>query len=146
MAKLSAVAGLHNPRPFCQPREAVALQDRSTLELIQLLKAEGWVWKPLPRKKSERDELVHSRDSPLEWYSASNTPNDMYLQCLLSRNRLRQDFGIEQIPHYATHPNNLYGALLQGRLIRPAHMPLTNDVEEGAREAPATPGRSHDRH
>ncbi len=56
---------------------------------------------------------------------------------MLSRNRLRQDFGIEQIPHYATHPNNLYGALLQGRLIRPAHMPLTNDVEEGAREAPA---------
>lgn len=129
VSNLRSVVVLKEPRRVCDPRPGLAICDRTSFEMMLALRDAQWEWKAFPPKKQDRDALTYKVGDPLIWYSMSNSPNKLYLQCLLQAEDLQLQ-GIEEIPHYSSKPAQVYGGILRG--IRPAghhQVALGNDVE-----------------
>ena len=91
-------------------------EDKTALELINDLEAEGFTWRRLPKKRSDRLALQYTvGDEVKHWYTVGVTPCKPYLQCLLKARELQKK-GVEHIPHYGAPPDAFYTQLLQGKV------------------------------
>ena len=75
---LCFVHHLASPSPCLDIRPDVALEDRTTYELLLLLRDEGWQWARLPDKPEDRVDLSYTVGAQKIWYSRTlgeNTTN-----------------------------------------------------------------------
>jgi hypothetical protein len=109
----------------CGIREAIPLADRSTYEMQLMLNDQGWEWRCMPSKVERRDSLDPYRvGEPKVWYSTLVSPK-VYLQALLEAQRLKDVFGVDEIPH-GKNPA-VYERLLRGQAAQP--IPIMNVSE-----------------
>lgn len=114
---------LRDPAPCHQPRP-IPFIEMSTLELLLILRSQGWQWFPLPQKVADRQKLAYEVGKPLHWYTGLSV-HKPYLLCLLDAERLLGQHGIAKIPHGLNAES--YESILAGRM--PPQGSLSNSKE-----------------
>ena len=114
---MSTSYALHTPTPIFKPRSHLPIDQCTSFECAMLLRDQGWQWQLFPKPIEERKRLVHPiANGPGVFYTLGKTLIHSYLVCLLSADRLREQYGFEAINHYAEKPKYFDG-LLQGHPI-----------------------------
>ena len=100
-------------RPISLPRAHLAIEDRTTYELLHALRNDGWEWCSLPSKRLDRLAIEPYKVGAVKHYrTAGITTNKLYLQCLLRLDDLQERFQIDEIPHGQS--DTVYSKLLKG--------------------------------
>ena len=111
-ASLQCSRMLAAPKPVASLyREVPAVEDITAFELATRLREEGWTWRRLPRKMSDRPALAYEGDSTKVWYSLSHDVDRHYLACLFNAGVLLEQ-GAGGIHH--GRPPKYYKCLLAG--------------------------------
>ena len=82
VASLRFRHSLDSPQPLNQAR-SLPLLELDVMELMAIMKSQGWEWSLLPAQAAKRRELRYSLGNPLQWYTAGVSVNKSYLLCLL---------------------------------------------------------------
>ena len=109
---------LASPQQLREVR-ALPLSELHEFELMVQMRAQGWVWLPLPSSREKRSQVEpYKNGGHLNWYSAGATVSKSYLLCLLNADKLAADHGISAIPHVL--PAEAYNLILAGQQPRDA--------------------------
>ena len=112
-ASISFHQAINNPMRLCDlPTDPnVPLEDFTGYQLALLAKDRDWVWS-CKATKAQKKMTPYQLGGPQRWYTSGVTVNEPYLRALLSATSLRDDFGIESIPHGLPITN--YEKILEG--------------------------------
>ena len=101
------------------------LQDvRSGYALMQILRADGWVWELLPAKTNPALHF-YSVGGRKVWLSRTSRTCKAYLACLVDAPRLLNSFGIQRI--VAGQKPHVYKKMFLGEIARPCLRAIEDD-------------------
>ena len=132
VASLRFRHSLDSPQPLNQAR-SLPLLELDVMELMAIMKSQGWEWSLLPAQAAKRRELRYSLGNPLQWYTAGVSVNKSYLLCLLNAEKLKEEHDIQSIPHAL--PAEAYESILTGMQPQAAVQALLDRPRKGRKRA-----------
>mmetsp|Transcript_41899 Transcript_41899/g.135615 ORF Transcript_41899/g.135615 Transcript_41899/m.135615 type:complete len:236 (+) Transcript_41899:401-1108(+) len=108
---------IDEPTPALQVRPNIALEDKTSHELLRALEANGWVWQ---RRLKGHECPPHDGGSAKLFYTSGLALCTKYAQCLLSAPRLAK-LGVLAIEHCKLP--TYYSKVLRGNPPDPAALP-----------------------
>ena len=94
-------------------RDVPAVEDVTAFEMATRLREDGWAWRRLPKKLSDRPALAYQEHSAKVWYSLSHDVDKYYLACLFNAGVIFE-LGLSSIDH--GRPLKYYKCLMAGDL------------------------------
>ena len=108
--RLTMAVALESPSVALQVRQGISLVDMTLHELLLWMHEQGWAGKPLPKKKAERQRLVHVLGGAKEYYfNTASLPHRLYLIALIRSENLKRE-----VPHWTPAPAKTYADILAG--------------------------------